>query len=353
MKVIFLLVGLALSVGAEEIVAVAHPGEKIGDGGTVVWTPLFQAAWDELHKDLGKPVAVDPPNALMERLDGFEWKAEAVMPEGRWKVWAGPATRELIGRANGEAARLLGGGEGPFVVEPRAGGMVALGVLAREMSFKKAMHASLKVPMDFELADGSRSKVRFFGTRGDLSGGYDGVVRVLAYEKGTHAIEIASEGDDVVVVYLPEKGMSFQEACSTLRVWRSDRLKGEYGSLQDPSLHRGDDVRIPVLRLECVADFAGQLGSKRQFKEGLPWEVHKAEQRLEFELTEKGARVRAVVESDIAPFGDPEEPPRPPPVVPRDFHYDRPFFVFLWREGAEWPYVGAWVGDDAALERWK
>jgi hypothetical protein len=43
----------------------------------------------------------------------------------------------------------------------------------------------------------------------------------------------------------------------------------------------------------------------------------------------------------------------PPPVVPRDFHYDRPFFVFLWREGAEWPYVGAWVGDDAGMESWQ
>ena len=43
----------------------------------------------------------------------------------------------------------------------------------------------------------------------------------------------------------------------------------------------------------------------------------------------------------------------PPPMVPRDFHYNRPFFVFLWREGAEWPYVGAWVGDDAGMESWQ
>jgi hypothetical protein len=36
--------------------------------------------------------------------------------------------------------------------------------------------------------------------------------------------------------------------------------------------------------------------------------------------------------------------------VPRRFLYDRPFFVFLWREGAEWPYFGAWIGDESSLE---
>lgn len=55
----------------------------------------------------------------------------------------------------------------------------------------------------------------------------------------------------------------------------------------------------------------------------------KAEQRLKFELTEKGAKLRAEVEMLAAPFG---EPPPPPPTVPRFFHYDRPFFVFLWRD---------------------
>jgi hypothetical protein len=37
-------------------------------GKTVVWTPLFQAAWDGLHRGFGAPVKIDPPNALMDSL---------------------------------------------------------------------------------------------------------------------------------------------------------------------------------------------------------------------------------------------------------------------------------------------
>jgi hypothetical protein len=40
----------------------------------------------------------------------------------------------------------------------------------------------------------------------------------------------------------------------------------------------------------------------------------------------------------------------PPPNVPRRFVYDRPFFLFLWRDQAEWPYFGAWIGDDSAMQ---
>ncbi len=40
-----------------------------------------------------------------------------------------------------------------------------------------------------------------------------------------------------------------------------------------------------------------------------------------------------------------------PPMVPRHFIYGRPFFAFLWRDGAEWPYFGVWNGNDTALEK--
>lgn len=76
----------------------------------------------------------------------------------------------------------------------------------------------------------------------------------------------------------------------------------------------------------------------------------KAEQRVDFELTEKGAQLRVVVEHNLDPFG---EPPPPPPMVPRKFVFDRPFFVFLWRDNADWPYFGAWIGDDSALEKFR
>jgi hypothetical protein len=68
-----------------------------------------------------------------------------------------------------------------------------------------------------------------------------------------------------------------------------------------------------------------------------------------FELFEKGASVRVEASIEEDPFGGYSGPT----TVPRRFIYDRPFFVFLWRDGAEWPYFGVWIGDATALQKFK
>ncbi|MEO5713213.1 MAG: hypothetical protein ABIT37_06965 [Luteolibacter sp.] len=336
---------------AEEIVAVAHPGENLSHDKIVVWSPLFQAAWDDLHRGFGMPVKVDPPNALMDRLDHFTWKADTVMPGDHWKVWSGTATKELIDKANTEAARMTGEKKGPFQTEPKPDTRIALGLLDRDLVFMRPLHRSVDAPLVFHSADGTEAKVRFFGARRKASGSYGGVVNVLSYQAGSHALQIASDADDSAVLYLPDKPVSFVEACAKLREWRSKGPEGVYGSAQDPNLHEKDDVRIPVLKLASTTDFAPLLSSSRYFgSAGDPWQIYKAEQRVKFELTEKGAKLRVEVETDMEPFG--ERPP-PPPLTPRFFHYDRPFFVFLWRDGAEWPYFGAWIGNGTPMEVFK
>ena len=351
-KLILLVLPLVANASllAVEIVTIAHPEEKLLGNSTVIWTPLFQAAWDDLHQGFGEPVKIDPPNVLMERLDHFKWDAKAVMPGDRWKVWSGEATQQLIDKANAEAARMLGEKTGPFKCAPSQDARIALGLLDRDLIFKRPLHRSVDAPLEFHLPDGSKSAVRFFGTRRKASAGYYGVIRVLACEEGTRALQIASDGDDCVVLYLPEKPLGMSEACGKVRGMRANPLKGNWGSLQDPDLHETDDVRIPVLKLENTTDFVPELQGLRHYNTGVPWIIYKAEQRLKFQLTEKGAKLRVQVETGVEPFGDP--PPKPK-MVPRSFHFDRPFFVFLWRDGAEWPYFGAWIGNDASMEVFK
>lgn len=347
----FFAVMSAATSRAAEAAAVAHPEENLTYDKIVVWTPLFQAAWDELHRGLGAPVKVDPPNTLMDRLDRFSWKADAVMPRDHWKVWAGNGTKELIDQANAEAALIVGEKKGPFQMEIRPNSRIALGILNHDLVFNKPLHRSTNIPLLFHSTDGTKAQVQFFGTRGKASSAFDTVVKVLTYKPGNHALQIQSTGDDAAVLYLPEKPVNFNDACSKLRDWRAKKLAGDFGSEQDPALHENDDVRIPALKLTNTTDFVPLLGSKRYFgKPGDPWGLHKVEQRLKFELTEKGAKLQVKAGMNADPFG---APPPPPPMIPRTFHYDRPFFVFLWRTGAEWPYFGAWIGNREPMEEFK
>jgi len=350
--------GIISTAGAADILSVAHPEEDFPAERTVLWTPLFQAAWDRLNSDAGGPAEkVEPPNPLMAKLDSFKWEAARVMPEGHWKVWSGKATSDFVAQANGEAAEMTGEPKGPFseVVETpgQEPGRLVLALLDRELNYLKILHPSTAAPLAFRGGGEAKEKpVRFFGVRGDLSDGYSHVVRILFRDEKSHALQIGAENDESLVLYLPSGRESFSAACAKLRAWRNEGLKGNYGSALDPRLHGKDDLRIPYVSLAAKADFLPLLAGKRFYPgQPLPWVIVKAEQRTKFKMTEKGAKVRAEVELGMDPFGGP--PPSPPPMIPRKFHFDCPFYVFMWKDNAELPYFGAWMGDDSAMEAWK
>ncbi len=342
------LLCLLLPIHAE-VVTVADPSEKLPVGKTVVWSPLFQATWDAMNAEMGgKPLKVDSPNELMTRLDAFKWDAGKVMPEGSWKVWGGKATKDFLERVNKEAAAMSGEAQGPFkLMEEVPGGLACFGLLDRQVEFQTSFFMSRNAPMKFGK---QKAEARYFGTAGELSGGYGESVKVLAFRPvdGSHALEVSCKGgDDKVIFYRPPAAQDFSTACKWLRKWKKDYVLNEElpGTWADRVLHEGDVVQVPYVSLDVTEDMAGRLQGGRFYGgEGDPWTIRRAEQVTKFELFEKGARVWVEKSIEADPFAS-----QPPVPVPRKFIYDRPFFVFLWRDGAEWPYFGAWIGDASAL----
>lgn len=335
-----------------DVVTISHPDQSFTATTTVVWSPVLQATWDGMNTGFGrKPEPTDDSGQLGNRLDTFRWDAEKVMPEGSWKTWFGPATPDFLGKVNAEASTITGDPDGPFTLT-RLGSpadRAAFGLLDREVEFQREFLPSRRTRMKFRWGDRERA-VAFFGCKGRMSGELAGCVRVLAYRPvdGSHALQIlCKEADDTVVLYLPPEPMTFATACSWLRTWRSqfatnDDHRREWN---DPMLHAEDEIRIPYLKLEARADLTSQLSAPRK-PGGAIRTISRAEQFTRLHLHEKGARVRVEVSIE-EPFGDTNcfGP------TPRRFIHDRPFFVFLWRDGADWPYFGAWIGDDSAMNR--
>lgn len=334
-----------------EVVTVIDPAGDLPANRTVVWSPLFQATWDELNCRMGgKPVKITSPNALMAKLDAFEWQAEQTLPPGSWKVWAGEATQEFLESVNREAAQMTVEARGPFTLgDPMPDSLACFGLLDREVEFETPFIKSARQPLLFQ---DEKTPVRFFGAPGEFAERYAATTRVLAYrpKDGSHALEVSCKGiDDKVILYLPPQPQDFQTACKWLhewrKTWRDDKATRDRWN--DTRLHEGDDIRIPYVTLDAKSDFAAQLEGGRYYnKPGDPWTIRRAEQKTKFILMEKGAKARVQASLEVDPFG-----PTPPKPVPRRFIYDRPFFVFLWRENAEWPYLAVWVGNADVLER--
>ncbi len=350
MKALFPLL-LFISGARAEVITAVDPFDAVPPGKTVVWSPLFQAAWDSMNSELeGKLVKVVPPNKLMARLDAFEWDAESVMPEGKWKVWSGAATEEFLKTVNREAAGMTGGTAGPFKLGDENGdGLAIFGLLDQEVEFVHPFFKSVKTPMEFGK---EKAEVKFFGSTGKLSNDYGRSVQVLAYRPvdGSHALEVSCKGvDEKVIFYRPPAAQDFATACKWLREWRKTFKWNEElpGTWNDRLLHRNDEVRVPYVSLDLTEDFSDRLGGGRFYTASVaPWRVTRAEQVTIFGLHEKSAKLRVETSADLEPFGSMSEDS-----VPRMFHYDRPFFVFLWRKDAEWPYFGVWIGDASALRK--
>jgi len=346
------MLGLVGSLAGSEVLSVAHPDQVFDEKRTVVWTPTFQAGWDAMNADLGGPPKVSGSD-LGGKLDGFQWKPEKVMPEGRWKVWSGAATRGFFRKVNAEAADFLGEDDGPFQeVQGARGGSVAFySLLDAKVVYPEPFYRSRKVPMRFVGVDEGQSKVSFWGVTGEDSGDFRGQVRILSWRKkaGFHAVELrgrhAKHG--AVVLYQPPRAQDFSTACRWVRKWRGQWAMlsgGDFGSHSDRSMHSGDILRVPYLELSARGDFKDDLQGGRIYgRPGDPYVVFAARQWVQFKLNERGAEVRAAAEGGMDPFG------AAPPTVPRDFSFDRPFFVFLWRDDAHWPYFGAWIGNDSAM----
>ncbi|MDX1681374.1 MAG: hypothetical protein R3242_11670, partial [Akkermansiaceae bacterium] len=224
----------------------------------------------------------------------------------------------------------------------------AFGLLDRKVDFEEPFYKSIHQPLPF---GNQEEPVEFFGVKGWETEEYRKHVRVLAYRPidGSHALEVSCKGaDDKLVLYRPAKPIDFATACRWVRQWREEHGKNAstlHGKWNDGALHSGDTVKIPYITLENTTDFADQLQNPRKYPNvDVPGIILRAEQMTRFKLTEKGAEARVEVSIETA-FGG-GRPARP---VPRQFIYDKPFFVFLWREKADWPYLGVWIGDTSAL----
>lgn len=352
MKRLVPIVALLASAASAEIVTLVHPNETLPAKETVIWSPLFQATWDKLNTELGgKPNKVVPPNELMTRLDSFQWKADTVMPAGSWKTWSGPATADFLKHVNAEAAALTKENNGPFTLsEEESNSLAAFGLLDREVTFEKEFIRSRNEPLTFR-ANGKETPVHFFGSRDAKSGELRESVRVLAFRPvdHSHAVQISCKGaDDSVILFLPSKPLDFATACSWLRTWRTETTpqKSEFGQWNDALLHEMDEVNIPYVALASKAELTPKLGGIRYYG-NKSWNIASAEQLTRFQLHEKGARVHVEASIVASAFAVPQRPQ----IIPRKFIYDRPFFVFLWRDKAEWPYFGAWIGDASALDQ--
>ena len=334
-----------------EIGMVAHPGVDCSSGQTTVWTGAMQAAFDRM---LGSKCSmtldrVEPPNPLVTRMAGFSWKENSVLPKDGWFAVTGDASEKLADEANQKWQGLSGAEAKPFKYNGFSEFRVAYVGMKRDFVFRKAFSPSGSSRLTWGQ---DKVPVRFFGAAGEAAGRHAGTVRVLAYRPVEHCMALqllAKEGDDSLVLYQPSESQPMIEAMRWVKTWRErwDKHEGTELGWDDKCLHSTDDLRVPEIALKGHADFGDDFKGRFWFKDTkVPHGVSQAVTDIKLEVDGIGVKFEAKAKMEMGPFGSSSAVVSP---VPRKFWFDRPFFAFLWRDGAEWPYAAVWFGSAEGL----
>ena len=159
---------------------------------------------------------------------------------------------------------------------------------------------------------------------------------------------LAAHGDDTLVLYQPAVGQPMIEAMRWVTAWQKQwkERKGNGMDWDDKNLHRTDELRIPEISLSAYDDFSDEFKGTLWFKSSKqPQQISQAATEVMLKVDGAGVKFTASeTYQGVDPFAVQTVDP-----VPRRFWFDRPFFAFLWRDGAEWPHAAVWFGSSEGL----
>lgn len=346
MRIALILFFFLPSLSQATPVAVLNLEKLPQSGQTSIWSPLFQASWDQLKQNhAGKLIKIEPPNPLIMKLETFQWEKDKVMPPDGYAIYAGLNTPEFAKATAADVKKRFHFDMDTTSLPQTGRGMAYYGVLMRDLTFQKTFFRSRKTSLLFSDGKGKSHRVSFFGTAGGNSGAYGKNVKIIEYSPKKKSFVLSINTDkpsENIIIYRPENPSSFHTAIQHIQSALQNPLQGRWGAVDYTFLHENDIVKIPHLKIHTTTSLTTLLKGHRFYEnESDPSFIARAYQITDFELSETGAKIRLQTGTADA-FGGAS--------IPRNFTCDSPFFVFAWRDEASHPYFAAWIDGPDALQ---
>ncbi len=227
----------------------------------VVYSPAFLYAWDELRKSGNGQVTVPDDNADLQYIN------KSISHRGALSGNEYTTKVELNGgtlRINASFARTM-----PFKepLDTSAGGLTFLGTVVKAFGMPRYAH---KVAEQ---------------------------IGILYYENDDRFIfhiVPEKEGDEIIFAKGFNEGRNFSEILQTVQHFtnRGKQERNKEGNNWKYSLRYGDDLLIPVMKFNYLANYKSIVGQKI-FSGQYQWNIEVATQENAFVLNEHGAKVES------------------------------------------------------------
>ena len=177
--------------------------------------------------------------------------------------------------------------------------------------------------------------IKYFGIDSETEDEVGNQIDVLYYNsEDDFAIIINTKNDDEVIFCKNSEGETFNEIYENM-----NKKSGEYKGSK--IFLKRDLFKAPYLNFNVIREY-DELAEKLFYtKEGDEAMIQKAMQSIQFEIDEKGGRVKSEAAIDMNVMTTSIEMPS----EPRYFYIDDTFTIFLREKGKELPYFAANVDD--------
>ena len=304
------------------------------------WCGTFNLIWNDLKNELAKQdiVFLEGNTKTIDNLNKGTFTVDNLSEESYYKTFGIPSLeykeqiKEEIKRKFDEDSKILDNFDWENATEYD---YILYSMLKKEFEFPKEF---IKLETG-EFAD--YSNVKYFGINSDVEeeirDEFADQVEILYYNsEDSFAIKLTTKQNDEIIIAKGNKAKTFGQMYENI----IERAEGYSG----PSyLMIQEGLKIPYINFNLNEEITEVENKPFLFANGQEYKILKAMQTIEFDLNEKGGKVKSeagmYVENLSASYEE-----------PRQFIVDDAFTIFLVEKGKELPYFAANISDISRVQ---
>lgn len=321
------------NVNNENISIVTSLEDKLSDN--AAWCGTFNLIWNDLKNDIVKQDIKFAENSdIVENLNKGTFTTNELSESSYYKTYGTPTLelKEEIEKAIKEKFNETSDILDSFIWE---------GHDEKDYFLYSMLKKDFEYAKEFDKLDNGTfenySNVKYFGITGRTKDQVKEQVEVLYYNsEDDFALKIQTKSDDEIIVSVGNNEDNF------LDIYNS--ILSETENYKDGKRFRDNDTfKMPYITFNLKEEITEVENKPFYFLNGDEYMISMALQTIDFELDEKGGRVKSeagMMVNDMAAM----------PQAPRRFNVDQTFTIFLKEYGKDLPYFAAKISDISSVQ---
>ena len=299
------------------------------------WCGTFNLIWNDLKNDLAKQdIIFSPQPKMVDNLNKGTFNTSYLSEDSYYKVYGTPTPefKKQIEKAIKEKFNETSSILDDFNWENGQDGDHFLYVmLKKQFEFPKVF-------TKLENGDfGKYKNVKYFGIDSSTDEAVRDQVEVLYYNSSSDfAIKLKTKQNDEVIISRGNTENNFGDIFKSITE-KSSKYKGMH------SFSETDKLKIPKISFNLKQEITEVENKPYTFSNGDIYYIEKALQTIEFDLDEKGGRIKSEA-------GMMTKLSAAMPEEPREFMVDDTFTIFLKEKGKDLPYFAAQISDISQVQ---